>query len=114
VRTKPAAQAATDDTKSNLGEPAVVSSRPLRARRDRRSDPHAGASIHLPGSRCDRRGKPADATGVGLPLSGNNPSKITKLAAPIAASVFVRKPAIRWRDWRSNPMHAPCSVAVPR
>jgi hypothetical protein len=35
------------------------------------------------------------ATRVGLPSSGNKPAKITKLAAPIATSVLVRKPAIR-------------------
>jgi hypothetical protein len=54
------------------------------------------------------------ATRVGLPSSGNRPSKTTKLAAPIATSVLVRKPAIRCRHWRSNPMMAPIKVATPR
>ena len=54
------------------------------------------------------------ATRVGLPSSGNRLSNTTKLAAPMATSVLVLKPAIRWRHWRSKPMQAPSSVAKPR
>ncbi|KWV87632.1 hypothetical protein PFLmoz3_02715 [Pseudomonas fluorescens] len=31
----------------------------------------------------------------------------TKIAAPTATSTLVRKPAVRWRYWRSNPMRPP-------
>src|SRR5579863_2222757 len=54
------------------------------------------------------------ATRVGLASSGYRPSNTTKLAAPIATRVLVRKPAIRWRHWRSKPMQAPSSVATAR
>jgi len=32
---------------------------------------------------------------------------MTNMAAPAATRAFARKPAIRWRHWRSAPMEAP-------
>src|SRR5262249_2912096 len=54
------------------------------------------------------------ATRVGLASPGTRPAKITKVAAPSATSELVRRPARRFRHWRSNPMMALSASATAR
>lgn len=54
------------------------------------------------------------ATRVGLVSPGTNMENNTKLAAPSATRVFVRKPANLCRHCLSNPMTAPSPAAAAR
>ena len=38
----------------------------------------------------------------------------TKIAAPTATSALVRRPAVRWRNWRSKPTMEPSTKALSR
>ncbi|KGR93637.1 hypothetical protein X948_5495 [Burkholderia pseudomallei MSHR5608] len=49
----------------------------------------------------------------GIPLPVSTPS-VTNRHAPLATSVIVRKPAVRWRICRSRPMATPQANAVKR
>src|SRR6516162_76947 len=54
------------------------------------------------------------ATRVGLDSPGLRVEKMTKVAAPSATSVFVRRPASRLRHWRSKPITALSPSATAR
>src|SRR6516165_11234903 len=54
------------------------------------------------------------ATRVGLDASGTSASNTTKLAAPSATNVLVRRPAKRLRHWRSNPITDPKNTSAAR